>query len=364
MALEARLRPLAEIDPRTEQAWADLAERAPEKNPFFEPIVAGALARHIGRRVWLLSVERGRELVLCLPLQVQTFRWRGLAFTAWSGWDPLGTPLVDAADAEAAFRAAVGCLAASSGPRLLVLDWVPADRPLTAALHAATAGRRPAWLLAQPHPPRPALLRRDDAGYIGETLHGRHRRKQGNRRRNLEKRLGAPLQLVDEEGRAEAVDRMLSIEVRGWKGRVGSAVMCRADRTAYFREVCRHFAEQGRLQLLSLQAAGTTVAMKCDIRAGDAAFGLRTAYEEDFGEASPGVEIELRAIDTFHASGLRFWDSCTNHLKNPQQWLWPDKRPLCRVVVALGGVLGVLSRIFTSTPQATSPPPGSSASTP
>jgi len=107
---------------------------------------------------------------------------------------------------------------------------------------------------------RPALYRRHDGNYTGGTLH------EGNKRRNLEKRLGAPLQLVDEKDSADAIERLLAMELRGWKGRIGSAVLCRPDFATYFRDVCAHFTRHDRMQVLSLQAAGTTVATKADIR--------------------------------------------------------------------------------------------------
>jgi CelD/BcsL family acetyltransferase involved in cellulose biosynthesis len=345
MPLHARLTPIAEIELGTERAWGDLALHGLEPNPFFEPTVARAAARHLGFDVWVLTVERGGDLVLCLPLQRRTLRWRRLPVRAWSTWDPIGVPLVDGRDPEAALGAAVAHLAEVGGPRFLVLDWMAGDGPVAAALAAATAARRPAWLLADPRRARPVLRRREDADYLATTLHGKHKRRQRNKRRNLERQLGAPLELVDEGARIEAVDRLLSIEFGGWKGGVGTAVLCRPDRASYFRAICAAFAEQGRLQIVSLQAAGTTVAMKCDIRAGDATFGLRTAYEDRFAKASPGVELEIEAVGAFHASGARIWDSATNHPENPQQWLWPDKRPVARAVVSLGGALG---RIATS----------------
>jgi hypothetical protein len=97
------------------------------------------------------------------------------------------------------------------------------------------------------------------------------------------------------------------------------------------------------MQVLSLQAADTTVAIKCDIRAGDMLIGLRMTYDERFARASPGVELEIAAIGAFHAGDAHFWDSATNHVQNPQYWLWPDARPLARVVVSLDGALGRLS---------------------
>ena len=340
MALNVQLRPLSQIDARTEMAWSALASRAVELNPFFEPIVAQAYARLLGLDLSVLTVERGGDMLLCLPLRKSSLRWHRLPLQVWTGWDPLSAPLVASEDIEALLRAAVEHLAGVRGPGFLVLDWVPSDGPLAAALASVNAGRQPAWLLARTFRARPALYRRHDGNYTGGTLHGKQRGKQGNKRRNLEKRLGAPLQLVDEKDNAEAIERLLAMERRGWKGRIGSAVLSRPDFATYFRDVCAHFARHDRMQVLSLQAAGTTVAMKADIRCGDALFGLRTAYEEAFAAASPGVELEIRAIEAFHASSARFWDSTTNHAKNPLEWLWPDKRPIARVVMSLNGVLG------------------------
>ena len=343
MTLNVQLRPLSQIDARTEMAWSALASRAVEPNPFFEPIVAQRFARMAGLHVSVLTVEQGSDMLLCLPLRKSSLRWHRLPLQVWTGWDPLSAPLVASEDTEAALRAAIEHLAGVRGPGFLVLDCVPSDGPLAAALESVNARRRPAGLLSRTVRARPALYRRHDGNYTGSTLHGRHRGRQSNKRRNLEKRLGAPLQLIDEKDSVEAIERLLAMELRGWKGRIGSAVLCRPDFATYFRDVCAHFAQHDRMQVLSLQAAGTTVAMKADIRCGDKLFGLRTAYEEAFAAASPGVELEIRAIEAFHKGGARYWDSCTNHAKNPQEWLWPDKRPIARVVMSLSGMLGRIS---------------------
>ncbi len=250
-------------------------------------------------------------------------------------WNPLTTPLVDAEGAEAALANAVAHFSSLSGPRLLVLDYLTSDGPVAAALEAATAGRSQLWPSKFRVSARPALRRRDDGSYLATTLSGKHKRKLAWARRSLEHLLGESLKVVDEGGHADAVKRLLSIEAGGWKGRIGSAVECRPDHAAYFRAICARFADQGRLQILSLQGAGTTVAIKCDIRSGGMTFGLRTAYDERFAKASPGVQLEIDAVGVFHARGGLFADSCTNHIKSPLAWLWPDTRPLTRFIVTL-----------------------------
>ena len=149
--------------------------------------------------------------------------------------------------------------------------------------------------------------------------------------------MGEPLRLVDEAGDAEAVERLVSMEASGWKGRIGSAVACEPRHAAMFREVCASFAEQGRLRLLSFQGAGTTLAMRCDLRSGGMAFALRRTYDERFAHGSPGFQLEVDAFEVFHASGDRFFDSCGNHPKDPTFSMWPDRRSLAEFVVALDG---------------------------
>ena len=89
MTFNVQLRPLSHIDARTEAAWADLALRAAERNPFFEPIVVQAMARHLASDINLLTVERGGDMLLCLPLTTSTFTESRLRLEAWTGWDPI-----------------------------------------------------------------------------------------------------------------------------------------------------------------------------------------------------------------------------------------------------------------------------------
>jgi hypothetical protein len=66
--VHAQLRRLSDIDERAEAAWTDLAARAAEPNPFFEPLFVRPLARHLGLEVAVLTVEHGTDMVVCLPL--------------------------------------------------------------------------------------------------------------------------------------------------------------------------------------------------------------------------------------------------------------------------------------------------------
>jgi CelD/BcsL family acetyltransferase involved in cellulose biosynthesis len=333
--VDAHLTRLSDVTPRKKAAWAALAQRAIEPNPFFEPAFVFPLTRHFGLEMMLLTVEHDGEMVVCLPMFSATVTWHGLPLPAWRTWNPLGTPLVDNGDVEAALAGAIAHCATLVGPRLLVLDFLTTDGPVFTGFAAATAGRRPPSRLKEST--RPALRRQEDGAYLARTVHGDHRRKLAQKRRTLERLVGGPLRLVDEAGDAEAVKRLVSMEASGWKGKAGTAVACEPRHAVMFAEVCAAFAEQGRLRLLSLQGAGTTLAMRCDLRSGGMAFALRRTYDERFAHGSPGFQLEVDAFAVFHASGDRFFDSCGNHPQDPTFSMWPDCRSLARFVVPLDG---------------------------
>lgn len=336
----ARLTALSELDETTMSAWHELAERAIEPNPFFEPGVALATARYEPGEVVALTVERRGVLQACLPLRKRRRRWHGVPVTVWSAWDPVGTPLVVPDDPEGALSDAVTLLAVrGSGSHLLLLEWLPVNGRVTEAVEVATRGRRPEWFVPV-ESTRPLMRRREGGEYLQATLGGGRASDLRRRRRRLEEALAAPLVLRDRGDDPGAVDSFLALEASGWKGRAGSALVCLPGRAEFFRDVCAAYSAQQRLRMLSLEAGATTVAMRCDLRSAGAAFGLRMTYDERVARYSPGVLLEIDAVRAFHDSRDEWMDSCTNHDNSPQCWLWPDERTFTSTLVAFGGIAG------------------------
>ena len=112
----------------------------------------------------------------------------------------------------------------------------------------------------------------------------------------------------------------------------------------FFLELCRDFAAQGRLQLLELRAGGRTLAMKCNIRAGDGLFYFKIAYDEEFARFSPGVQLEVEAVRLFHDDTDAQWiDSCADANNAMINRLWPDRR-IVLTLVLVKGARGMLAR--------------------
>lgn len=93
-----------------------------------------------------------------------------------------------------------------------------------------------------------------------------------------------------------------------------------------------------------MTAGGTTVAMKCNLLAGDAVFCFKIAFDEEWARFSPGVLLEVENVERFHAGEATWMDSCADPDNAMINRLWPDRRRISTLLVPCGGVFGQSSR--------------------
>lgn len=364
--LSAELLPVRSVAQEDVDRWRELAARAVEPNPSFEPEAVKAAGAHdpAWARAQLLVVRDGDRIAACVPLRSAPPRRDLPVPSITTRVDPspvpllpvLGTPLV----ARENLRPAVDCLlgALSSGalpwpgrprPSVLVTErwndrgavadaWRAACRALgipvvvedgwdRAVLHREAGGGRPDW---------PAGL--------GTKRLADARRK----RRRLEEHLGTPVSVVDRaapagpapvapETLSEALRAFVELEGSGWKGRAGTSLSATPDLASGFHDACRGWSEAGRLSLLTLESGGRPIAMRCAVRSGSGFFLYRIAYDEEFGRFGPGVLLELDTAEHFLAlPGAELMDPCCA----PSNAFYPDFLPdRLPVATALTGFL-------------------------
>ena len=334
-----RLVPLATLTDGERAAWGELAASAVEPNPFFEPAGLLPAVRHLGGRgVELLIVADGDRWLGAVPVR-RLRRWRRLPGRALATWRHphcyLGTPLV-APGAVATVAAALTGAAADHGAASLVLEWVHADGPVAGALHRA--GRPLTYLSIE----RAALRRREAPTYLDETVRGTHRKELRRLRRVLGRELGSELRCREHAGMASAVESFLDLESAGWKRTHGTSLRSVPGHAEFFRELCTGFAADGRLRLLSLEAGDRSVAMKCDLIAGSEEFCFKIAHDETLARRSPGVLLEVDAVEVFHADPARtLMDSCADADNSMINRLWPDRRTVATLVIPQPGLRGL-----------------------
>ena len=345
--MRARSIVLAELDEGDLGRWRELAARAAEPNPFFEPQYVLPLARALGHldAARLLAVaDSGGGWRACMP--VHGGRWHRLPLPSVSSWhgDPfyglLGTPLIDAEHPVEALAELLSAMLDGGGAWFAAIDLLSADGSLAPAIAEVFGGLRPAPLCFEQFE-RAAVRRRPEPTYLQEALSAKRRKELRRQRRRLGEALGGEPEIVERAGEDRAYDEFIALEAAGKKRTRGTVLAADPRHSAFFREICREFAELGRLQLPSLTVAGQTVATQCNLVAGDTIFGIKIAYDERWAEFSPGIQLEVEMVEVFHKrTSARTLDSCADPTNPTMNRLWPDRRRLAAYVLRRPGIAG------------------------
>ncbi len=366
--MKGRIAPISQLSDGDVRAWRELAQHAIEPNPLSEADCLIPAARYLpnGAEMSLVIAEDEGRFFGCFP--VIRVAADGRPSATWHGiWRPVFTTqvrrlrwdLTPLMSEERGIEAATALLSAlthrgdAKGAGILVLEALDADGPVSSYMACAAKELRlpvhtyRTWV-------RPVVRRRDELTY--RSIHGgKSLRRIANWRRQLGEKLGGEVQLVDRSADSSAVEALMAIEAAGYKGKtaghrqgllpttpgaIGGALMCHPGEPEWFREMCDRFRSAGRLLLYSLQVGDSVVAMQLMLRGSEGLFALVTAYDEDYARYSPGVQLALDTIDRFHeATDAQWLDTCTYEGNETWLRLYPDRRTVSTVLVAVGGPL-------------------------
>jgi CelD/BcsL family acetyltransferase involved in cellulose biosynthesis len=337
---------LSELRESERRAWAELASRAAEPNPYLHPdfVLAAARAEQALGDVQIAVLAGPDGWDCCLPVR-PAHRWRRLPLPGTIAWRHaqclLGTPLVSPDAPERSLAALFEGLREAARGSFSELDWADDSGPVGDALRRALR----ADAISFGRFARAALIRRPEPTYLDGRLRGKHRRSLRRLGTQLSERLDGDLELVDRTAEPSAVSRFLELEAAGWKGQAGTALASTPRRAEFFREIARCFIERGALELLFLEAGSHLVAARCNLRGGAVVFCFKVAHDEQLRSFSPGMQLELRMIDRFHADpSAERMDSCADRTSELFNRLWPDRRTLTGVLVPRSGIRGLAAR--------------------
>lgn len=341
--MASRFIDLDDLDPADEQAWRRLADRSLDSNPFFEPDFVIPAARHLGARSsGLIVLEEDGDWLACLPVSNRATRLQVPVLAGWrTPYTFLGTPLV-----------------APGGERVLpdlLLDGLR-GKLTGAALLEELPLESAAWAVLEDAVARGdvvAVLRRDfdraafaPSGSGAELpLSARRRADLRRTRRRLEERLGGEVEFARLQPNDETIGRFLALEASGWKGDAGTALASERAHAHFFTEMCRRFAGQDRLELVSMSCAGRVVAMATMLRSGDCRYAFKLAFDEEYRKQAPGAQLIVELAESPVAEGAALLDSCSAPDNGTMNRLWPGRRELVTIVLARPGVrAGVIKR--------------------
>ena len=342
---QVRLLPVDEASRqgRLLERWAELEREALEPNPFFAPEMVLPATRHLehGGSAHLLVAESRGELLFLAPVTARMGA-RGIPVPGLRSWVHdycgLGTPLLSPrADPARVWTAILEELRRLRPASLLMLQLLPADGPVVGGLLRAGA-RLGLGLGRSPLEYRGIAHRRPEADYARAWISKRHLTDFARRRRALGARLGAEVTTVDRAAAdpGRAIEQFLELEASGWKGRAGTALLCRPGHDHFFREVTRSFSDAGRLMFLSLEAGAQVLAQHSALIGGAGLFGFRKAFDERFARWSPGSLLELDVFTWFHdMSQLAWLDTCSAAGDEAVGRMFGERRATCTLAVPI-----------------------------
>jgi hypothetical protein len=311
----------ADLTDGDREAWAALAQRASEPNPFHEPDAVVAAARHLptGDTIKLAVVENDDRFFACLPVQHVRRHWRDqsepsyqFATTEVRRMNYLGTPLFDTSKGVEPMTVLLETLVEecrSEGSVAAEFGDVAAGGTVDSYLREAAAGL--GLKLDVIHTFDRGLLRREEI-IDGEALHsGKTLRNLRSKKRAMGRALEGEVTVKDRFD-DESIAEYIRIEESGYKAETGNAMTSVPGEPQQFAEMCHAFAAAGRFHLLSLMVDSTTTAMMGWVTARDSVFQFKWSYDSRYAKFSPGKLIHLEAIERFqNETDAELLETCT-----------------------------------------------------
>jgi CelD/BcsL family acetyltransferase involved in cellulose biosynthesis len=336
-------RPLAELAP-VAKPWRALAACALEPNVFYEPAFALAAQPALGRDVGaglVWSRETPPRLLGFFPARIERHRW-GVRLPVLVGWThaygPLGTPLIDRQAGDAVMGAWFDHLATHAQlPKLVLLPYLP-EGPVALAIAAAVARRGWSASFAR-H--RRALLepKGDHARYLEHSIASKKRKELRRQQRRLRDASDVVRSSTGEPCEIDvALGDFFALEAAGWKGRAGTAARADAQIREFLKTAVRALAAEGKARVDRLIVGVKPIAAIVTLRSGAGAWCWKTAYDEAFSRASPGVQLLLDVTQTLlDDDTITRSDSCAGPDHPMIDHIWRERLALSDQIISVRG---------------------------
>lgn len=111
-----------------------------------------------------------------------------------------------------------------------------------------------------------------------------------------------------------------ALERAGWKGQEGTAIACDERLRGFYDDIAQTAAQQGRLLLYRLECGAQTIAMQLCITDEKTCYLLKPAYDEAFGNYSPGHLLVAEILSDLQARGFTEYDLMSPQSEWKNRW--------------------------------------------
>jgi CelD/BcsL family acetyltransferase involved in cellulose biosynthesis len=323
-------------DPALSDAFEALARRA-APNVFMHPAALAAATARSFARVRVLEAWHGenaaRTLVGLWALGEQRVArfWPRLLVAPPYDYAFVGGPVVDPDHADAVLPAFFDAIAGDPAlPKIIKLKLIDGDAATFAPMMRALQARRGQMLRLAEHP-RPFLGQEGDRKRSGSTA--KKLRQDWNRLSAL-----GHADVTNERGRDHvraAFEIFLELELKSWKGRSGTALLCDEDDADFARRLILDLAGRGAASVALLRVDACPIAAQVLLYCGGMAYTWKTAFNAEFAKFSPGALLVDKVSDALLASGVTQIESCALEESFMAQ-LWTGRRATVDLLVDVG----------------------------
>ena len=291
---------------------ADLATRSVDQNIFFEPTVIMAAWPRLTSLLapdscWMLTlwetIGNERKMRLFMPVRLNTVgfpRQRVLQVLS-NEYMPVGTPLLDE---ECADEACDTLLRLLSDPKLKLpstLDMTHQTSTSKTYSHLLKATKNLGLQAIETGTyERAALFSSDDPDEKMKTvLRPKGRRELRRQLRKLE--VDNEIEFLTaktEEKVLDAFERFITLELKSWKGRRGTALYNHKKITAFSRQIVACLASENTCQIHTLMHNRSAIGAVIMLGKNGKMVPWKMTFDEDFSASSPGMLVMITASET------------------------------------------------------------------
>jgi len=316
-----------EIIERFADEWRELCAEGPCDQPFFRPEWIEAYMRAFAprKRLLIFTARVNGRLRALLPLIQGWALFHGLPVRMLRSPTNVHSCRFDLAhgageDVPLAVRAIWRLLREERGWDLIKLDLAPEGGACESLLSLANSdGHLTGTRMISPSPyialPGQATTLETAMNHTSSNFRSWLRR----RRRKLEAE-GELRFISATEADPTELERFYQLEASGWKGKEGTAIARHAETRKFYDEVARSAAQFGYLSLYRLECGDHTVAMQYILNCGGRYFLLKSAFNENFSQGSPGYIITQEILREILARGAKEFDLMSPESEWKSKW--------------------------------------------
>ena len=329
-----------------------LVVRSIDRNIFFEsqalqsawPRLTSLLAP---RGAWMLclweTIGEQRSLRLFMPVQRQKagFPRKNILRSLSNHYMPLGTPLVCNECAEDAVETLLRLLADPALGLPMIFEFPHLRKAeKTIELIKAAASRLGLKSIESGTHERAALfaptIEASDRSN-GTALNKKRLRELARQQRKLAENGKVTFERASsQEAILDAFENFLTLELKGWKGRYGTALYNLKKITAFSRQMAANLATIGGCEIYSMKQNGKTIAALILLGRDGDLVPWKMAFEENLSAYSPGMQLMQHVTNTvISRKSFKQADS----LAVPDHWMmnriWSDRITITDLSIAL-----------------------------